>query len=329
MKAIFILNPDFFNRIYPPHLRKVIRQSADFEELAFSANDIQENPSLLNNVDVIFSAWGMVPLTEEILDHAPLLKAVFYGAGSIRYFTSEAFWKRKIQVTSAYTVNGEWVANFTLAQILLALKNYWQACQEYQQRKTWFKRDNCAGMYQSNIGIISLGAIGRQVVQLLKPFELCVYAYDPFWTQEQADRIGVTLLSLDEIFRTCDVVSLHTPWLPETVGMITGEHIRSMKPHTTFINTARGAVVREEEMIAALEERSDITALLDVTYPEPPAEDSKLWNLPNVILSPHIAGSISREVEKMGALMVEEFQRWVQGKALKNEITATKANTLA
>ncbi len=174
-----------------------------------------------------------------------------------------------------------------------------------------------------------MGAIGRMVIDLLKPFDLEIFAYDPFWTQEQAAELGVQLLPLDEIFTTCDVVSLHTPWLPETVGMITGEHIRTMKPFSTFINTARGAIVREDEMIAALEEREDITALLDVTYPEPPAPNSKLWTLPNVVLSPHIAGSISREVEKMGALMVEEFIRWNNNQPILNEISAEKAKFLA
>ncbi len=329
MKSIFILNPDLFNRIYPPYLRNQITEYAAFEDRAFSAEEIQSNPDWLEDIDVIFSSWGMVPLTQELLQHAPRLKAVFYAAGTIRYFTTDAFWHRKIRVCSAYTVNGEWVAKFTLAQILLALKNYWHAGQEYQQRKSWFERDNCPGMYNSKIGIISLGAIGRQVVEFLKPFDLDIYAYDPFWTQEQAEKISITLLPLDEIFKVCDVVSLHTPWLPETVGMITGEHIRSMKPNTAFINTARGAVVREDEMISALEKRPDITALLDVTYPEPPAAESKLWSLPNVVLSPHIAGSISGEVGKMGALMVDEFLRWVNDQPLHHEITQDKASILA
>lgn len=329
MNAVFILNPAFYDRIYPAHLREKIAAHAAFPNRAYSAKEIQENPDLLKTVDVIFSAWGMAPLTEEVLQHAPNLKAVFYGAGSIRYFTSDTFWQRNIKITSAYTVNGEWVAKFTLAQIVLSLKRYWHACNEYQQLKHWNNRDDCPGMYHARIGIISLGVIGRQVIDLLKPFDLEIYAYDPFWTQEKADSLGVKLLPLDEIFSTCDVVSLHTPWLPETVGMITGEHIHSMKPFTTFINTARGAVVREEEMITALEERPDITALLDVTYPEPPAENSKLWSLPNVILSPHIAGSISGEVEKMGALMVEEFIRWINDEPMLNEISAEKAKLLA
>jgi phosphoglycerate dehydrogenase-like enzyme len=329
MKAMFLLNPDFFNRVYPPVLRDQIRQCMQVEDRVFSAEEIQANPTLLNDIDVIFSSWGMVELNEDILAHAANLKVVFYGSGSIRHFTPPAFWQRGIRVTSAYTVNGEYVAYFTLAQILLSLKRFWHHVDEYKQHRETWRRVPIPGMYRSKIGIISLGAIGQQVCQLLRAFPLEVYAYDPFWTQEHAISLGVTLLSLEDIFRTCDVVSLHTPWLPETVGMITGELLASMKENATFINTARGAVVREDEMIAVLQQRLDLTALLDVTWPEPPAKDSPLFTLPNVVLSPHIAGSIDGEITKMGELMVAEMKRWLAGEPMVNEINEQQAQILA
>ena len=93
-------------------------------------------------------------------------------------------------------------------------------------------------------------------------------------------------VSLMEVFQRSQVVSLHTPWLDSTAGMITGDLIESMPSNATLINTARGAVVNEPELIAALEKRTDLTALLDVTWPEPPAADSKLHTLPTVILTP-------------------------------------------
>jgi phosphoglycerate dehydrogenase-like enzyme len=329
MKAMFLLKPDVFNRVYPPVLRDEIRQYLQVEDRVYSAEEIQANPSLLNDVDVIFSSWGMVELNEEILAHAPNLKVVFYGSGTIRYFTPPAFWQRGIRVASAYTVNGEYVAYFTLAQILLSLKRFWYHTDQYKQHRETWRRVPIPGMYRSKIGIISIGAIGRQVCQLLQAFPLEVFAYDPFWTQERADFLGVTLLSLEEIFSLCDVVSLHTPWLPETVGMVTGELLASMKENATFINTSRGAVVREEEMISVLQQRPDLTALLDVTWPEPPAKDSPLFTLPNVVLSPHIAGSIDGEITKMGELMVAEMKRWLAGEPMLNEISEQQAKILA
>ena len=328
-KGIIILNAENLEKVYPQQLRVTLEEQVDFVAPPHTSQMVLDHPEILNQVEVIFSSWGMVVLDEALLRHAPNLKVVFYGAGSIRSFITPAFWKRGLQVTSAFHVNGEFVANFTLAQILLSLKRYWQNTQQYQTHKQTWQRIPVPGMYHSKIGIISLGAIGQQVVQLLQPFDLEIMAYDPFWTPEKAAKIGVALTSLEEIFQQCDVISLHTPWLPETEGLITGEHISSMKPGATFINTARGAVVREQEMIAALEQRPDLTALLDVTYPEPPAQDSKLFTLSNIVLSPHIAGALNGEVEKMGALMVAEFLRWKNGEPMQFNINEEHAKTLA
>ena len=125
------------------------------------------------------------------------------------------------------------------------------------------------------------------------------------------------------------MISLHTPELPETLGMISGELIAAMKPGATFINTARGAVVREKELIAVLSRRPDLTAVLDVTDPEPPAPDSPLLTLPNVVLTPHIAGSMGREIQRLGRYMVEELQRYLAGEPLRWHITRELAAKLA
>jgi phosphoglycerate dehydrogenase-like enzyme len=125
------------------------------------------------------------------------------------------------------------------------------------------------------------------------------------------------------------VVSLHTPWLKETEGMITGQHIASMRPGATFINTARGAVVREQELIDVLQQRPDLFAVLDVTYPEPPAPDSLLYTLPNVVVTPHIAGPVGDECHRLGRYMVEELWRYLHGEELRWGITREMAKVLA
>jgi phosphoglycerate dehydrogenase-like enzyme len=174
-----------------------------------------------------------------------------------------------------------------------------------------------AGAYGSTVGIISLGAIGRMVSERLRAFDVQVIAHDPFTTPEQAHALNVTLTSLEDVFARADVVSCHTPWLPETEGLLTGAHFRSMKPGASFINTARGAVVNEAGLIAALQERPDLFAVLDVTWPEPPEPDSPLYTLPNVLLTPHIAGSMHGECRRMGRAMVDELARWQRGEPLK------------
>ena len=171
--------------------------------------------------------------------------------------------------------------------------------------------------------------IGRLVRERLRPFDVEVLAFDPFVTREQATALGVEMVSLEEIFRQCDVVSLHTPWLKETEGMITAALLDQLKPGATFVNTARGAVVNEADLIAVMTRRPDLTAVLDVTHPEPPVAGSPFYTLPNVILTPHIAGSKDRECRRMGSLMIEEFDRWSRGEGLKWGIDKAKAALLA
>ena len=266
----------------------------------------------------------------EFLEAAPNLQAVFYGAGSIKHIVTPDFWDRDILITSAYAANGIPVAEFTLSQILFCLKLGWQfAISIKQEGKYPDIKKTVPGTYKSTVGIISLGMIGRYVCEMLKQFDINVIAYDPYIKEETAKELDVKLCSLDELFIRSDVVSLHTPWLKETEGMITGEHFAAMKPNASFINTARGAVVREDEMIEVLRKRTDLMAILDVTYPEPPKPGSPLYTLPNVVLTPHIAGSMDRECNRMGSYMVEELRRYVRGEELKWQITEEQARILA
>jgi phosphoglycerate dehydrogenase-like enzyme len=264
-----------------------------------TAREALLRPDLLAQADVIFSGWGAPRMDVSFLAAAPRLKAVFYGAGSIRYFTSDEFWARNIAVSSAYAMNAVPVAEYTLATILLSLKNFWFHSGEIKRLGRLTERIPCAGAYGSKIGIISLGMIGRLVRERLRAFDLEVLAYDPFLSADEADRLGVELVSLDDIFRQCDVVSLHTPLLKETEGLIQGRHFELMKPRATFINTARGALIQEAEMCEVLERRADLTAVLDVVWPETPAPNSPLFTLrrcsgtihPSPDRSPGVAGS--------------------------------------
>ena len=154
-------------------------------------------------------------------------------------------------------------------------------------------------------------------------------AYDPYVTPEQAQSLGCEWVGLEELFERSDVVSLHTPHLVATGQMIKGSHFESMKEGATFINTARGGVVNEAQMIAVLTDRPDLQAILDVTQPEPPRSNSPLYDLPNVILTPHIGGALDYECRRLGQLMVEELERYLAGEPMLFEVTAEAAPILA
>jgi len=329
LKGLFLLDIQHFDNVYGPQEREEIGRLVDIYAPLQTRETIAGNPAVLKDADVIFAGWGCPKMDEAFLLNAPRLKAVFYAAGSIKAFVTEAFWDRGIRVTSAYTANGVPVAEFTLAEIILSLKRAWYYIFKIREDGAYPQHTAVPGTYKSTVGIVSLGMIGRKVCELLKPFDLNVLAYDPYVTDEDAAALGVELCSLEEIFKKSDVISLHTPWLKDTEGLIKGRHFALMKQNSAFINTSRGAVVNEQEMIEVLRERPDIYAVLDVVYPEPPMPDSPLYTLPNVVLTPHIAGSMGRECRRMGRYMTEELKRYIKGEPMLWEISREKSRIMA
>ncbi|MDN4524074.1 hydroxyacid dehydrogenase [Fictibacillus fluitans] len=322
MKGLFIMDEAPFDWVYPSDIREQIQALVDGDLPFLTRDQVMDNLSLLKDVEVVFSGWGGPTLDEEFLEAAPRLDAVFYAAGTVKTIATPASWRRNVRIVNAADANAVPVTEFTLSQILFSLKNGWRYVRSIQQERAYPEKSISAGAgaYGSTVGIISLSKIGRRVCELLEPFDVKVIAYDPYVSEEAARSLGVELCSLEEVFQRADVVSLHTPLLDETRGMITGEHLSLLKPNASFINTARGAIVREDEMIEVLAYRDDITAILDVTYPEPPLPGSPLFTLPNVVLTPHIAGSKGAECARMGQSMLEEFQRYLKNEPLKGEV---------
>ena len=329
LKGLYILGTEAFNLIYGPAERDDISELVDIYAPAQTRESIAQEPALLAPAEVIFSGWGAPRMDAAFLAAAPNLRAVFYGAGSIKQVVTDAFWERDIRITGAYAANAVPVAEYTLSQIFFCLKHGWQFALAIKRDRAYPRRWPVPGAYGSTVGLIALGMVGRLVRERLRPFDLRVIAYDPFVTGEVAATLDVELCSLDEIFRRADVVSLHAPWLKQTEGMITGAHFAAMRPGATFINTARGAIVREHEMIDVLRGRPDLLAVLDVTYPEPPEPGSLLYTLPNVILTPHIAGARNDECRRMGHLMVEELRRYLAGEPMRWSISREQAALLA
>ena len=329
LKALYLLNEAAFDVIYGPDERSDVAELVDVIAPLQTARNVADDPAILADVEVILSGWGMPTMDEAFLAAAPNLKAVFYGAGSIKKIVTDAFWARRIPITSAYAANAVPVIEYTLAQILLSLKRTWHYMFAIRAQGQYIPRTPVPGAYGSTVGLISLGMIGSGVAQKLQQFDVHVIAYDPFVTPARAAELGVELCSLEDVFRRADVVSLHAPWLDETVGMVRGDHFAAMKPDATFINTARGAIVREDEMIDVLQNRPDLWAILDVTYPEPPVPGSPLYSLPNVVLTPHIAGSLDNECRRMGRLAVEDLRKFVNGEALTWAIGREQAAIMA
>ncbi|MFN8445279.1 MAG: hydroxyacid dehydrogenase [Caldilineaceae bacterium] len=322
MKAIYLLPEHNHSLIYGPDEQRDI---ASRVELIAPRQDAQsvllQPPGTFDEVEVIFSGWGMAKMDADFFARFPKLKVLFYGAGAVSGFVTEEVWQRGIVISNANVANGIAVAEYTVAQIYLCLKQVWQAALRIKREGHYHKPPHVAGAYGSTVGIISLGAIGRMVAERLRGTDIHLIAYDPFMTPEQAAALNVELTTLEVLFQRADVITCHTPWLPETEGMLNGRLFRLMKPGANFINTARGAVVNEPELIEVLGERPDLFAVLDVTWPEPPVLGSPLYTLPNVILTPHVAGTMNDECRRMGRMMVEELERWLAGQPLQHQVS--------
>jgi phosphoglycerate dehydrogenase-like enzyme len=330
VKALYIMDPEKGPLIYGPEQQAQIAEMVEVLAPVLSPAEAQKRPDLLDQMEILISGWGGPVLDKDFLAQAPRLKALIYGAGTVRHMVGPEFWERKIVLTTANAANAIPVAEFALAHILLGLKRAWFLSVEMKKaRRIPESRIPLAGAFGSTVGLVSLSAIGRLVLQRLATFDVKVIAFDPTVTAAQAAELNVQLVPLAELFARSDVVSLHAPHLPATEGMITGTLLASMKPGATFINSARGAIVRENEMIEILRARPDLTAILDVTHPEPPVPTSPLYDLPNVVLTPHIAGSVERECLRMGQWAVDELRRYLAGDEMKSALAEKQLASMA
>jgi phosphoglycerate dehydrogenase-like enzyme len=285
--------------------------------------------AVLAEVDLLVTGWGCPPLDEAVLAAAPRLRAVVHTAGSVRGHVTDACWERGIEVSSAAAANALPVAEYTLAMILLSGKEVLERAHAYRAaraRADWLRTPRTVGNYRRTVGILSASLIGRRVIELLRPHDVDVLLYDPYVTD--ADALGVERVELAELFARCDTVSVHTPLLPTTRGLVTRELIGAMRPGAVLINTARGAVVDQEALTeAALAGR--IRAVLDVTEPEVLPADHPLWECENVLITPHLAGSQGNEWRRLAELAVAETARWASGAGFLHPVRRERLAFLA
>ncbi len=333
-KAIFFSgSASSLKNVYPDYIRDRLDNSLDFfaDMTSFGEEETSKRSDDLKQVEYLFSTWGMPHLSRDyIKSNLPKLKVLFYGAGSVQSFARE-FLEEGITVVSAWAANAVPVAEFTVSQIMLCSKGYFQRLKKCSA-DSWENRKrpaNFEGMYNTKIGIIGAGMIGRLVINMLKAYKCEIFVFDPFLPDEKAAELNVTKTSLEYIFENCAIITNHLANNPQTIGMLNGKLFSLMRPNAAFINTGRGAQVVESDLADAMRECPERVALLDVTMPEPPVEGSDLYKLDNVYLSPHIAGSLGREVERMGEYMCDELENLLAGRALRYSVSLEMLKTMA
>ena len=331
-KAMFVCNnKNNINRVYSEELKKILFENYDFEKEIINKNNICQYIDIAKEAEYIFSTWGMEKFTvQEIKTYFPNVRCVFYAAGSVQHFAKE-FLDCGIRVFSAWKANAIPVAEYTYSQIILASKGFYQSSKKAKLNFYGMAKysDKCGGNYNAKIGIIGVGSIGKLVAQKLNQNDVEVYYYDPYLPKEEADRLNIKSESLENIFSKCDVITNHLANKKELNNILNAELFNKMKPYATFINTGRGMQVDEKALVKAMKKVKTRTAVLDVTKHEPLNPFGSIARCRNIIVTPHIAGSNGREVERMAQYMVEEAKRVANGQTPLYEVTQKMLTTMA
>lgn len=285
----------------------------------------------LAGADVLLSGWGTTTRGRPLLGLAPELGALIHSAGTVRPLVDESVFVRGVAISSQADNNARPVAEYTLAMILLAGKGVFESQRVYRDRRAAVDQHALLayrGNHGLRVGVIGASRIGRRVLGLLAPFDVEPLLHDPYADEREAASLGARLVSLDELMASCAVVSLHAPLLAATRGMITARHLALLPDGATFINTARGALVDQDALVGELAAYR-IDAVLDVTDPEVVDAASPLWQLPNVVLTPHVAGSAGNEISRLGEGAVAEVERFVNGRPLAHPVGRDQFDAMA
>lgn len=332
MRVAITLNRDLARKLFHPSNLEFLESFASFNDIDMLPERLSEEDmiALLKDADACIASWGTPRFTEAVVGSAPKLKLIAYSAGSVKPIVSDAVWERGIRVTTSAPAIAIDVAEFTIALIIISLKRVLQFG-EKTRKGAWKDKEELSKakeLYGLNIGIVGAGFVGREVIRLLKNFEVSILLYDPYVSEEEARKLGARKVSLEELMSASDLVSLHAPSLPQTHHMINGSNLKLLKDGAVLINTARGALIDEDALIEELK-KGRIFACLDVTDPEPPSPENPLRTLPNVLLTPHIAGSIANGLYRVARYAIEEIYRMYKGEPLRYEIRKEMLDRIA
>ncbi|WP_293864789.1 hydroxyacid dehydrogenase [uncultured Alsobacter sp.] len=327
-----LLTPEFRAKMLSDAALERLGGLAELRMTQASALTRADLPALVADADIALTGWGTPPLSAELLAAHPRLRLVAHSAGSIRRLVPlDAIENGRIRVTHSAHAIAAAVSEFVVAEILMHLREPHRHDAGMKQGEDWFVlRQRHLGRLLGalQVGLVGAGYVGRAVIRLLRGFGCRIVVADPLLSPEGAAALGVTVVPLDELLRTSDVVSLHAPVIPETENMIGAREFALLKDGALFINTARSLIVDQAAQLDALR-RGRISAMLDVFATEPLPADDPLRTLPNVVIAPHAAGHTRDTYHLQGSACVDEIERFMRDEGLQCEVTAPMLRTMA
>jgi phosphoglycerate dehydrogenase-like enzyme len=334
MKACFVGKDgsDRLDFVYKMGRREKFEAELEVLPGVVTEKNLEQNRDFLRETEVIITTWQMLPLTGEEIDrYFPRLQLVLYGAGSVQYF-ARPFLERGIKIVSSWGAMAISVMEYAVSLILLSNKGFFPCLLAYKTggyANAQKAHRQYPGSYETKVGLLGAGMIGSAVAKRLGLSNIEVLVFDPFMDEAKAESLGVKKVSIEEVFSSCQTVSNHLANNKQTEGMLNYRLFSLMKDNGTFINSGRGATVVEADLVRALKEKPDRTAILDVTYPEPVPAGHEFLTMPNVYLTPHIAGVANNETLRFTDFMLEELRRFKTGKKLLYEVTLPMLETMA
>jgi len=334
-KVAILVNKPMANSIFAPADLDYLAEFADY-------NPIDELPDTmtldfmreqLKDADCAVTCWGTPNITDELIDCAPNLRFIAHAAGTVKNLIPPRMWKeRKCRVTSNAPVIAEAVAQTTLSFILTSLGQFWSISKSTRDgnwsggEKSTFTTKTINGL---TVGIVGASLVGQEVIKILEPFKCKLLLCDPYISKYDAEALGVTLVDMDTLMKTSDIVTLHTPANPDCYHIVNGDNLPLMKDGALLVNTSRGTVIDEPALIKELE-TGRIFACVDVTDPEPPAKDHPFRSLPNVILTPHIAGGhTANGRKKLGRNSINTIYNYTVKGIIKFEVREEMLSRMA
>src|SRR3954463_1113733 len=260
-------------------------------------------------------------VTVEILAAAPKLRVIGRAGTGVDNIDLPAATRRGVVVMNAPGGNSVSVAEHTLALLLALARQVADASQSTRGGK-WEKKKFAAGreLAGKTLGVAGTGNIGALVVQRAKAFGMKVIAYDPFLSEDAANKLGVELVQLADIFRRSDAITLHVPFNDQTKNMVGAAQIAQMKPGALLINCARGGLIDEKALAEALKAKRLGGAALDVFETEPPAADHPLFSCENFIATPHLGGSTEDAQQNVAVIVCEAMVEYLSTGTIRNAV---------
>ncbi len=292
-----------------------------FEEAGFEVNARTSTPAdeimkIIGDYDglVIRSATKITP---ELLEQATNLKVIGRAGAGLDNVNIPAASQKGVVVMNTPGGNTVTTAEHTVAMIMSLCRNIPQATASLKANKWEKKKFTGTELMGKTLGVIGLGNIGKNVAKRARGLEMKVIGYDPYMTEEMAHSLGVNLVSLDEIYAGSDIITVHTPMTPETKHLINAETIAKMKDGVRLVNCARGGIIKEADLLEALQSGKVAAAALDVFEAEPPV-DNPLLALDNVIITPHLGASTSEAQVNVAVMVANQMVEYLKTGVAKN-----------